>query len=182
MTYPVYVSNQTFRDCMDLLLISDENKSHYVYIKDFDRFICNKTKNKNEKYFCKCCLQCFGGEKVLIEHKENCLIVNGIQSLKLKSDLKIISNNYSFLLKFMLILNAFWKELGVDIKTMAHTQKNIKITFLAVLLTKLCVLIINLVKRLFLTDKKNAVYKFIKAIIVFKCRTKWVRKIHGFDN
>ena len=32
---------------MDLLLISDENKSHYVYIKDFNRFMCKKTKNKN---------------------------------------------------------------------------------------------------------------------------------------
>ena len=85
LTYPVYVSNKKFRDCMDLLLISDENKSHYVYIKDFNRFMCNKTKNKNKKYFCKCCLQCFNSEKVLIEHKENCLIINGKQSVKLKS-------------------------------------------------------------------------------------------------
>ena len=66
LTYPVYIPDQTFRDSMDLLLISDENKSHYVYIKNFNRFMCNKTKNKNKKYFCKCCLQCFGGEKVLI--------------------------------------------------------------------------------------------------------------------
>ena len=32
LTYPVYVSNETFEDCVDLLLIADENKSHYVYI------------------------------------------------------------------------------------------------------------------------------------------------------
>ena len=56
LTYPVYVSNQKFKDYMDLSLISNENKSHYVYIKDFNRFMCNKTKNKNKKYFCKCCL------------------------------------------------------------------------------------------------------------------------------
>ena len=31
---------------MDLLLITDENKFHYVYIKDFDRFMRNKTKIK----------------------------------------------------------------------------------------------------------------------------------------
>ena len=36
LTYPVYLSNQIFKDCMDLLLISNENKSHYVYIKDFN--------------------------------------------------------------------------------------------------------------------------------------------------
>ena len=85
LTYPVYVSDQTFHVFMDLLLISDENKSHYVYIKDFNRFICNKTKNKNKKYFCKCCLKCFSSEKVLIKHKENCLVINGKQSVKLKN-------------------------------------------------------------------------------------------------
>ena len=47
LTYPVYVSDQKFESCMDLSLISNKNKSHYVYIKDFNRFMCNKTKNKN---------------------------------------------------------------------------------------------------------------------------------------
>ena len=85
LTYPVYVSDQKFHNSMDLLLISDENKSHYVYIKDFNRFMCNKTRCKNKKYFCKCCLQCFISGQVLIEHKENCLMINGKQSVKLKS-------------------------------------------------------------------------------------------------
>ena len=44
LTYPVHVSNKKFKNCMDLLLISDKNKSHYVYIKDFNRFVCNITK------------------------------------------------------------------------------------------------------------------------------------------
>ena len=49
---------------------------------------------------------------------------------------------------------------------MAYTQKNIKITFLVVLLIKLHVLINNSVKMLFFTEeKKNAVYRFIKAIL-----------------
>ena len=51
LTDSVYVSDQKFKNCMDLLLILDENKSYYVYIKDFNRFMCNKTKNKNKKYF-----------------------------------------------------------------------------------------------------------------------------------
>ena len=49
LTYPVYLSDQKFHNSMDLLLISGKNKSHYVYIKDFNRFMCNKTKNKNKK-------------------------------------------------------------------------------------------------------------------------------------
>ena len=48
---------------------------------------------------------------------------------------------------------------------MAHTQENIKIIFLAVLLTKLFVMIINLAKKLFFTDKKNVVYRLIEAIL-----------------
>ena len=47
LTNPVYVSDQMFHNYMDWLLISDESKSHYVYLKDFNRFMCNKTKNKN---------------------------------------------------------------------------------------------------------------------------------------
>ena len=83
LTYPVYVSDQKFHNSMDLLLMSNENKSHYVYIKDFNRFMCNETKNKNKNYLCKCFLQCFSDEQVLIEHKENCLIINGKQSVEL---------------------------------------------------------------------------------------------------
>ena len=49
LIYPVHISDQKFEDCMDLLLIADENKSHYVYIKDLNRFMRNKTKNKKKK-------------------------------------------------------------------------------------------------------------------------------------
>ena len=85
LTYPVYLSNQRFNDNMDLLLISNEFKSHYVYIKDFDRFMFSKTKNTGKKYFCKNCLQCFSSEEILIEHREDCLIINDKQSVKLES-------------------------------------------------------------------------------------------------
>ena len=84
LTYPVDVSNQKFENCIDLLLITDENKSHYVYKKDFNRFMINKTKTKNKNFFSECCLQSFSSEKVLIEHKGNCLIINAKQGIKLK--------------------------------------------------------------------------------------------------
>ena len=98
MTYPVYVSDQKFENYMDLLLISNENKSHYVYIKDFNRFMCNKSKNRNKKHFCKRCLQCFSSEKILIEHKENCLIINGKQNVKLKSGSIEFKNHFKQLI------------------------------------------------------------------------------------
>ena len=85
LTYLVYLSDQKFENCMDLLLISDECKSHYAYIKDFDRFMFSKTKTKNNKCFYRGCLQCFSSEEVLIEHRTNCLVINGKQGVKLKS-------------------------------------------------------------------------------------------------
>ena len=92
--YPLYIPGEKFNDCMDLLLIFDENKSHYVYIKDFNRLMFNKTKNKNKKYFCRCCLQCSSSENVLTDHKENCLVINGKQNVKLGKG-SISFKNYS---------------------------------------------------------------------------------------
>ena len=71
--YPVYLSNQCFNDCLDLLLISNDFTSHYMYIKDFNRLMFNKTRHKGEQYFCKSCLQCFSSENILNEHKKHCL-------------------------------------------------------------------------------------------------------------
>ena len=60
----ICLSDQKFKESMDLLLLIDNDKSHYMYIKDFDRFMFHKTKNKNKKWSCKSCLQCFSSENV----------------------------------------------------------------------------------------------------------------------
>ena len=67
LVFAIYVSDQKFKDSTDLLLLIDNDKSHYVYIKDFNRFMFHRTKNKNKKWFCKSCLQCFSSENVLIK-------------------------------------------------------------------------------------------------------------------
>ena len=69
---------------MDLLLIVDDDKSHYVYVKDFNRFTFNETKKKNKKYFCKNCLQCFSSKNVLMGHKKDSLKINSTQSVRLE--------------------------------------------------------------------------------------------------
>ena len=82
LVFPVYISNQKSKDSMDLLFLIDNDKPHYVYLQDFNRFMFHKTKNKNKKRFCKSCLQCFSGKNVLIKHQESCLSINGKQSVK----------------------------------------------------------------------------------------------------
>ena len=79
---------------VDLLLLINDNKSHYVYIKDFDRFMFHKRKNKNKKWFCKSCLQCFSSKSILIKHKENCLSINGKQLVRLEKGIIKFENNF----------------------------------------------------------------------------------------
>ena len=51
LVFPIYISDSKFEDSMDLLLLIDNDKSHYVYIKDLNRFMFHKTQNKNKKWF-----------------------------------------------------------------------------------------------------------------------------------
>ena len=73
----------------------------------------HKAKNKNKKYFCRYCLQCFGCKNMLTEHKEIYLKINSEQSVKLKFllNLKSILDKYLLHLKFMLILSLFYPVL-----------------------------------------------------------------------
>ena len=45
LVFPIYVSDQKFEDSMDLLLLTDDYKSHYVYIKDFWQIYVSQNKN-----------------------------------------------------------------------------------------------------------------------------------------
>ena len=81
--YPVHISKEKFNDILNLLLIANRREQHYVLIKDFNTFMYNQTKHKDRKHFCMHCLQCFSSEKVLNNHKENCITINGTQGIKM---------------------------------------------------------------------------------------------------
>ena len=46
LVFQIYVSDQKFEDSMEILLLIDDDKSHYVYNKDFERFMFHKIKTK----------------------------------------------------------------------------------------------------------------------------------------
>ena len=139
-TYPVYLSDQKFSDSIDLLLISNEFVSHYVYINNFNRFMFNKTKHTGKKYFCINCLQCFSNEKILNEHKKDCLVINGKQNVKLESGF-ISFKNYSRQIPVPFKTygdSVFYRMLIVILVKIFHTQRNIKIIFLVVQRKECC--------------------------------------------
>ena len=100
--YPIYVSKEKYEDHMELLLVTENENKHYVLIKDFNKFMYNQTKHKERKHFCMYCLQCFSSDRVLNNHKENCIQVNGTQAIRMP-------NKYNNILKF----NNFHKQLAV---------------------------------------------------------------------
>ena len=81
--YPIYVSKERYEDCMNLLLITENENKHYVLIKDFNKYMYDITKHKERKHFCMYCLQHFTSERVLTAHKENCFQLNGAQAIKM---------------------------------------------------------------------------------------------------
>ena len=80
---PIHISKETFEDQMNLLLITKDEKKHYVLIKDFNAFMYNQSKHKERKHFCMYCLQCFSSERILANHVNNCLTINGAQAINM---------------------------------------------------------------------------------------------------
>ena len=80
--FPLYVSKKSNEQVLNVLLISNEEKSHYVFIKDFNRLMYSevKTKNQHKKHFCMACLQNFTTKEILNNHRERCLSINGTQA------------------------------------------------------------------------------------------------------
>ena len=150
MVYPVYLSNQSFNNSINLFLISNGFTSHYVYIKDFNRLMFNKTKHKGKKYFCKSCLQCFSSENVLNEHKKDCLMINKGENVKLEKGFISFKNlNKQIPAPFKIYADFECLPKGCDVaidNECFYYTKNMKTTFHATLLIKLLVLMINSVK------------------------------------
>ena len=165
LNFPIYVSDQKFEDSMDLLLLIDDDKSHYVYNKDFNRFMFHKAKNKNKKWFCKSCLQCFSSEIVLRKHKENCLSINGKQPVKLEGGIIKFENYFKQIpVPFKIYADFECNLKSIECDEGSYT-KNIKITFLVVLLVKLLVLMIGLLSQLLFIKVKMLLMNLLKQFV-----------------
>jgi len=89
--FSIFISKEKFNDHLNLLLISNEEKQHYVLIKDFNRFMFDHTKHQHKQHFCMHCLQYFSSEDILNKHKTDCIVINWEQAMKMpEKDEKIM--------------------------------------------------------------------------------------------
>ena len=78
----LYVSKKSYEKVLNVLLISNEEKSHYVLIKDFNRLMYQRTKHQHEKHFCMSCLKNFTTKEILNNHRERWFLINETQAVK----------------------------------------------------------------------------------------------------
>ena len=85
--YHIYISKRFNTWFLNVLLITREEKSHYVFIKDFDRLIDSKakTKKQHKKFFCMACLQNFAIGEIISNHRKQCLLINGCRAINYES-------------------------------------------------------------------------------------------------
>ena len=66
----LYTFQKSYDQMLNLLLITEKDKFHYVFIKDFNRLMFSKTKHKDKKHFCMSCLQNFSTKEILDNHRK----------------------------------------------------------------------------------------------------------------
>ena len=163
--FPIYVSDKRFKDFIDLLLLIDDDKLHYVYIKDFDRFMFHKTKNKNKKWFCRSFLQCFSSENVLIKHKEDCLSINGKQSVDVEKGIIEFENYFKQLpVPFKVYADFECNLRDVEIYEGSYTKKYHEHVPCSYAYKVVCI-DDKFSKSTIIYRGENAAYKFIKAVL-----------------
>ena len=68
---------------VDLLLLGEGEKKHYVLIKGFNTFMYDYTLHCGRKHFCRYSFQAFRRLDVLKCHIKNCFKINGKQRIKM---------------------------------------------------------------------------------------------------
>ena len=136
-----------------------------MYIKDFDRFMFHKTKNRNKKWFCKSSFQYSSRESVLTKCKKNCLSINGKQSVRLEERIIEFENYFKQIpVLFKIYTDSECNLSKVESYEGSYT-KNIKITFLVILLTKLFVLMIGILSQLLFIELKLQFMNLLKQLL-----------------
>ena len=120
--------------------------------------------NKNKKWFCKSCLQCFSSKNVLIKHKEDCLSINGMQSVDVEDGI-IKFENYSNQLSvpFKIYADFECNLKDIEICEGSCTQKYHDHLPCSYAFKVVC--IDNRFRKPIVHRGENAAYEFIKAIL-----------------
>ena len=120
--YPLYISKKSDDQTLNLLLIIEKGKLHYVFIKDFNRLMFSKTKHKEKKHFCMSFLQSFSTKEIL--NRKRFLLINGCEIVNYESGIiKIINYNKKIPILFKIYADTEWFLKRSELEEGEHTIK-----------------------------------------------------------
>ena len=142
----IYVSKNTFKRHVDLLLIREEGKRHFVLIKKFKTLMHDHILHHGRKHFCRYCLKAFSAAEILKNHFNNIFKINGKQMIKMPNKGEYVRfNNYERKIKSPFIIYANFESILVPEDNGKQNvdesyRKNIKNMLLAVIGYKLLII------------------------------------------
>ena len=81
--FPIRISKEKYPDHMELLCIEEDEKQHYVYMKDFNRTMFTSTGHEHEKHYYMHCLKNFRTNEISAKHRKDCIVTNSVQAVEL---------------------------------------------------------------------------------------------------
>ena len=101
--FPLYITKQSCKQHVNLLLLTAKDKQHYCLIKNFDHLMGDRTHHKGRMHYCYYCLHGFTNQQLLDNHKVLCNI-HGAQKIRMPEDEWIHFKNTKKMLKMPLYM------------------------------------------------------------------------------
>ena len=84
--YPLRLTQSTASKHIDLLVTTNAETKHYVWIKNFNRLCARVTTDTGKKYFCKHCIQHFPSDDRLAKHMIDCVVLTKCQAIEMPAE------------------------------------------------------------------------------------------------
>ena len=110
--FPRYISNNVYENTVNLLLISNDQRSHYILIKNINGLLRNKTNHGSGMKYCLRCLQNFSSPKLLEIHTLMCA-KKEIQTTTMPTENTMKFTNYKYMKYNIITVYVDWEALLV---------------------------------------------------------------------
>ena len=120
LVYPLSISEHNYKreSTVNLLLISDDTKQHYCYIKYISKLLSLQTsKYGHVRHVCIRCLNTFNSEKSLASHREYCKSYEAIKIKLLQEGSKISFKNRNRSMRVPFIVYADFESFTPQLST-----------------------------------------------------------------
>ena len=101
---------------VDLFLIGEEGKIHYVLIKELSTFMYNYTPHRGRKHFFRYCLQALSTKEILKCYINDCFKINGKQMIRMPKNGDYVKlKNYERKMKSPFMIFAYFESILVPV-------------------------------------------------------------------